>query len=156
MTDHAEPQPDQSGLARQWHYIPAVPIQTSPLFAWPPEPKRIARWIGDSWFTIGENLILVGIACVSWFWFQPPLEETKTLALGWIAQMWLRNFILISVVAGGLHLWFHGRKKQGDRLKYDPARSVVRGASSRLATSFTTTCSGRWPAAWSSGRAMRC
>ena len=36
----------------------------------------------------------------------PPLEQTKTLAFGWVGEMLLRNLILMSTVAGGLHLYF--------------------------------------------------
>ena len=32
----------------------------------------------------------------------------------------LRNFVLLSIVAGGLHFWFYGMDGQGKRLKYDP------------------------------------
>ena len=40
------------------------------------------------------------------YWLQPPLEQTKTLAFGWVGEMLLRNLILMSTVAGGLHLYF--------------------------------------------------
>lgn len=90
------------------------------MFSWPPDPVKIFRWIAARWFTVAENSILVIVASVSWFWFQPPLEETKALSLGWIAEMYLRNFVLLLVVAGGLHLYFYTWRRQGQRLKYDP------------------------------------
>ena len=36
---------------------------------------------------ITERPIIVGVACLSYLWFQPPLEEARTLALGWIGEM---------------------------------------------------------------------
>ncbi|MEM7290771.1 MAG: sterol desaturase family protein [Pseudomonadota bacterium] len=109
----------QNKFNRQWHYVPDVPIKTSPLFAWPPRPVAIARWIGGSWFTIGENIILVALAVACWAWFQPSLETAKTLEPGWIAQIYIRNLVLMILVAGGLHWFFHTGKKQGDARKYD-------------------------------------
>ena len=109
-----------SAFARQWHHRPPVPIQNSPIFSWPPDPVKIYRWVVARWFTLAENSILVGVALVSWFWFQPPLEETKTLAPGWIVEIYVRNLVLLLVVAGGLHLFFYTLRRQGKRLKYDP------------------------------------
>jgi len=62
--------------------------------------------VWDSWFLITKKLIIVGIAVIFFDWFQPPLEQTKTLAFGWVGEMLLRNLILMSTVAGGLHLYF--------------------------------------------------
>lgn len=109
-----------SAFTRQWHHRPPVPVQASPVFSWPPDPLKIFRWIAARWFTVAENSILVIVASVSWFWFQPPLEETKTLSLGWIAEMYARNLVLLSLVAGGLHLYFYTWRRQGQRLKFDP------------------------------------
>ncbi|MEM1163235.1 MAG: sterol desaturase family protein, partial [Pseudomonadota bacterium] len=64
-----------------------------------------------------------------WLWFQPPLEEMATLAPGWIAQIWLRNLILMTIVAGGLHLYFYRLRAQEDRLKYDPRDLPLEGRS---------------------------
>lgn len=49
-----------SGFSRQWTYRPPVPIQTSPFFASPPEPRRLLRWITDRWFALGENRLALG------------------------------------------------------------------------------------------------
>lgn len=114
-------------FARQWNYRPSVPIQTSPVFRLPPKPTAILRWFATRWLALGENLILVGLATFTWFYLQPPLEETRTLAFGWIAEMFARNFVLISLVAGGLHICLHERKTQGDRLKFDPRALVAKG-----------------------------
>ncbi len=119
----------ESGFARQWHHRPRVPIQVSPFFSWPPEPGRALRWIGDRWCNIAENAILVIVATIVWLWFQPSLEETNSLAFGWIAQIFARNFILLSIVAGGLHLYFYTWKGQSSRLKYD-RRDLAEGSRS--------------------------
>ncbi len=96
-----------------------MPIQVSPFFSWPVRPATMVRWIADRWFNIAENSILIVVAYVSWRWFQPSLEEARTLAVGWIAEIYIRNAVLLLAVAGGLHLYFHTWKQQGQRLKYD-------------------------------------
>lgn len=114
--DDAKP----SAFSRQWHYRPEVPITVSPLFSWPPAPRQTLLWFRDRWFAIAENSILALVALACWLWFQPPLEEMQTLSLSWIGQIWLRNVVLMVLVAGGLHLYFYTWRRQGSRLKYDP------------------------------------
>ena len=109
-----------AGFEREWAYKPAVPIQVSPFFSWPPNPARMIKWLVQSWFALAENVLLVATASISWVWFSPSLEEARTLAPGWIAEMYVRNFVLLLIVAGGLHLYFYAWKKQGDKLKFDP------------------------------------
>ena len=108
-----------------WNHVPDVPLQVSPFFQWPPRPMRMLSWVWNSWFFITERLIIVAIAFISFHWFQPPLEETRTLAIGWIAEMFVRNAMLMTVVAGGLHLYFYTFTKQGQELKYD-ARPLMK------------------------------
>lgn len=112
-------QPGQSAFARQWHHRPAVPIKVSPFFSWPLSPVAMVRWIAARWINLAENSILVVIAFVVWHWFQPSLEETRTLAAGWIAQVYIRNLVLLLAVAGGLNLYFYVWRRQRDRLKFD-------------------------------------
>lgn len=87
----------------------------------------MVKWVADRWFTLAENSILVGVAYISWRWFQPPLEETKTFAIGWILEIYIRNFLLLLAVAGGLHLYFYRWRKQGDERKFD-ARALKTGS----------------------------
>ncbi|MGI9371184.1 MAG: sterol desaturase family protein [Hyphomicrobiales bacterium] len=120
-----------SKFERQWQHRPQVPIQVSPIFCWPLDFKKIGAWVLDSWFLITERTIIAATAIISWFYFQPPLEVTKTLAFGWIFEMYVRNLVLMLAVAGGLHLYFYSWRKQKERLKFD-ARKLVE--KSRLFT----------------------
>ncbi len=110
-----------------WNHVPPVPLQVSPLFQWPLRPMAILRWFWDSWFLISEKLILLGIAFACVAWIQPPLDVTDTLAPGWIVEIWLRNLVLMTLVAGGLHLYFYRWSLQGQRLKYDARPLMVSG-----------------------------
>ena len=110
-----------------WNHMPEVPLKVSPVFSWPPNPVEIARWFWNSWFLITEKLIIVGIAFASFYWFQPPLEEARTFAIGWVAQMYARNLLLALIIGGALHLWFYTFSAQGLKLKYDPRPLMVNG-----------------------------
>jgi Delta7-sterol 5-desaturase len=103
-----------------WHYMPAVPVKVSPVFRLPFRPIDIFLWFWRSWFLISERLILVAVACISWFYFQPAFERSQTWAFDWVFEMWVRNIILMTLVAGSLHLFFYTFKKQGKEKKYDP------------------------------------
>lgn len=110
-----------------WNHQPDVPLKVSPVFSWPLNPVEIARWFWNSWFMITEKLIIVGIAFASYYWFQPPLEETRSFAFDWIAQMYVRNLMLAFLIGGALHLWFYTFSAQGQKLKYDPRPLMVNG-----------------------------
>ena len=133
--DKPKPEAAPKGIEGQWNYMPDVPIQVSPFFTWPLRPMAMVRWVADRWFTVAENSILVGVACISWFWFQPSQQVTTTFSVDWIAQLYLRNFILLLVVAGGLHLYFHRWKKQQNKLKFDgrELRAKSRGFAAKQA-----------------------
>ena len=103
-----------------WNHVPNVPIKVSPLFNWPLQPLEVLKWIWKSWFIITENLILIVVACISFFWFHPPLEQAQTFSIEWVAKLYVRNILLLSAVAGGLHLYFYTFTQQGQKLKYDP------------------------------------
>ncbi len=120
------PDPSKAALPG-WNHVPDVPVQVSPFFSWPPDPRRMVRWITVRWFQLAENTIIAGIALVCWMWFQPSLETAKILSIDWIAAIWLRNMVLISVVAGGLHWFFYAAKRQGDQLKFDPRDLMRKG-----------------------------
>ncbi|MEM7239116.1 MAG: sterol desaturase family protein, partial [Pseudomonadota bacterium] len=108
-----------------WNYVPDVPIQVSPLFRRPFRLAAMLGWIWNSWFLISERLIIVAIAWASFYWFQPPIDEARHLSPGWIAEMYVRNLVLMSLVAGGLHLYFYTFTRQGKRLRYD-ARPLMK------------------------------
>ncbi|MEM7224509.1 MAG: sterol desaturase family protein [Pseudomonadota bacterium] len=110
----------QAAKRREWNYHPDVPIPVSPIMNWPPRPLAWLRWESASWLAVGSVTLEFLIAWAVFAWFQPDAETMKSLALGWVAQIWLRNLVLIFLVAGGLHLWFYSFAAQGKQLKFDP------------------------------------
>ena len=116
---------------RQWHYKPELPLRVSPLFEWPLNVINALLWIVRSWLPVSERLILVGFACLSWFYATPALEQCVNLEVGWIAEIYARNLFLMILVAGGLHAYFYIYMRQGQEKRYD-SRELIK--SSRLFT----------------------
>ena len=63
---------------------------------------------------LAENVIVLGIAVLVWTFTQPSLEQMETLSLGWIIQIWLRNLVLMFLVAGSLHWFFSCAKPKAN------------------------------------------
>jgi len=118
--------PKKSRYESQWHYRPSAAIETSPVFDWPPRPVEVLRWFASRWLVLGENLIIAILAIVTWAYFQPSLERVKTFELAWFFQMYVRNVVLISLCAGGLHLLLYVRQTQANHLKFDTKELVKR------------------------------
>ena len=108
-----------------WNHHPAFPIQDSALFAWPPRPKAALWWLTKRWIQITSGTLFLATAVIVWTWFQPSDTVMQHLAPGWVLTIWLRNLILITLYAGGLHLWMFTFSMQGERLKYD-ARPMMK------------------------------
>ena len=115
MTDSPKQDGTQRSTARakkrQWHYHPELPIQISPLFRRPFDLKAVFTWFLRSWFPLTERLLILSLALTSWFFFHPALIRCQVFAFDWIVEIFVRNLVLIFVVAGGLHLYFYHYKK---------------------------------------------
>ena len=110
-----------------WNHLPELPIKTSPLWRWPPRPVEAARWYLDSWFFFTINMAICALAIAVFYVVSPELTTTATLG-PWILGIWLRNILIVTCVAGVLHLWFHKYTAQGSELKYDPRPFPRRGS----------------------------
>ena len=120
----AEPQAgssdgDVAAKKADWNWRPEPPVQYSPLFAWPLDPVTILKWSAHSWIVPSQKVIYVLFAVITWLYLQPALERGVAVELGWIAQIYARNFALMVLVAGGLHLYLYTFGKQGKKLKFD-------------------------------------
>ena len=112
-------QPESSTRSRQWHYQPNLPIPTSPVFSWPLDLIAVFKWVLRSWFPVSEKLIVLGLALISWAYFHPELEQTRDFHWQWMGQIYIRNLVLMILVAGGLHLYLFVFNKQGQERRYD-------------------------------------
>lgn len=103
----------------KWNHIPDIPLATNPLFEWPPRPLAVAKWYVGAWLPFTASLAIVGLAILSYWLASPTLAEAATPGL-WIGVVWLRNLVIVCLIAGGLHYVFHGARLQGGDKKFDP------------------------------------
>jgi sterol desaturase/sphingolipid hydroxylase (fatty acid hydroxylase superfamily) len=105
---------------REWNHMPdQLPIRVMPLWQWPPKPAEVLLWYWHSWFPFTINLGIVSLSFAALWWAGPTLEQAASPG-GWIAVIWLRNLVLVTCLAQGLHLIFHRNQLQGLEHKYDP------------------------------------
>ena len=64
------------------------------------------------------NLAVALIAVAAWLFFTPGFERTVQFEVGWIAEVFARNVVLLILVAGGFHLRLYVMKSQGTKFKY--------------------------------------
>ena len=117
MSDASKPQP--SGPRKKWNFTPELPIRLAPYWDWPVKPVQSFFYLLRSWKPVGLQFVFLAAAFIVWNVFPPDLEAASTLSFGWISQIFLRNFIILTVGAGGLHLYLWYFKGQGDEFRYD-------------------------------------
>jgi len=101
----------------EWH--PAKPIVPAPINAWPPQPGKTFRWLfGWPGYIWPENIFWLGVSVLTWTYFTPELASMKTFEVWWLAILYVRNFVFILLLFGGMHYFLYIRKAQGDRLRY--------------------------------------
>ena len=112
--------PKKSAPRKLWHYVPPnVPLKHAAYYELPFSVWNSIKYLLRAWSPLTERFFILLIAIAIWTWFVPSLERTVTFQFDWMFEVWLRNFILVFVIAGGLHLWFYTFCKQDNELRYD-------------------------------------
>jgi len=88
----------------------------NPVFAWPPTPVEVAKWLYHYLFP--WNLFYIVLATLTWLYFQPDLSRTTTFRVDWIIEIFIRNQIMLIVFVSIWHIRLWGRKSQGLQYKY--------------------------------------
>lgn len=117
VAETKEPKPPRGRNPWNWH--PEFPLPRSPIAGRPLRPFGLLIDIIKSWVPVSEKLILVGITFVVWFYLTPSMERMQEFAFDWIAEIYIRNLALFSLIAGGLHLYLYTFKRQGNTYQYD-------------------------------------
>jgi len=105
--------------SREWNHTPDdLPLAVNPLFHWPPNPRSVFLWYWSAWFPLSINLAIVALAYAAYTYVAPTLDKAATPGL-WMLTILIRNLILLTILAQGLHLIFHRNKLQGTDHKYD-------------------------------------
>ena len=110
-----------------WHFTANPPIQLAPFYDRPVKLGKIAKSVASSWSPFGERFYFLLVAIGIWTFFSPSLERTAEFRLDWIFEIWVRNFVLLMIVAGGLHLYLYTFRKQGDLWRYDNRAYPAKG-----------------------------
>lgn len=66
-----------------------------------------------------QNTLYMALAVVSWLYLTPEQSRTNSFALGWIAEIYVRNATVLLLIAGSLHLRLYVQKSQGQRHKFN-------------------------------------
>ena len=113
MGDRAD---DTAGDGRTG-YRPDVPLAVAPLFERPPRLLGALRFFAWKQFWPG-GATWIAAAWLAWRYLTPELASMATFRTGWIAAIWLRNAVLLSLLAGGLHGSLYRRRAQGHESKF--------------------------------------
>ncbi|MDH5529901.1 MAG: sterol desaturase family protein [Paracoccaceae bacterium] len=108
-----------------WNYHPDLPLADPSIFRWPPDAGFFARWFAHNWLMLSERVMLLIVAIAAWYLLYPSLEDSKTFAVGWIAQTYVINLAIMFFSAGALHWYFYIIRGQAKILKFD-GRDQVR------------------------------
>jgi hypothetical protein len=90
-------------------WAPFNRIELAPLFALPPRPLALLRWLPH--YFLPWNLLFAVSAIVFWRFIVPPVEMMKTLAVGWILWLLAVNCVAVLVFYSAVEL------RQGNRAK---------------------------------------
>ena len=100
---------------------PKQRLEFDPVFIWPPKPNQFIKWLlkfpGYIW---PWNIFYIGIAFISFYYFQPEISRCITFKLDWISVILFRNIFLIILLAGFWHTRLYIFNRQYDKFKYNP------------------------------------
>jgi lathosterol oxidase len=108
----------RAGESKGWNWHPDIPIPLSPLFSFPPKPIAVVKWFGRAWLPFTELTCYLLLAIAVWMWVQPSLDQTTHFELSWVGLVWLRNIIMMALIASFLHLWLHKWQRQGASYRF--------------------------------------
>jgi len=123
MATSTDTLPDDKQSKKQtrspWHYTPSLPVSVSPYFQTPLNFRKISQWAMGGWLPLTERSIILLLAIICSVFFSPTAATTQEFSIAWVASLYLRNFCLMTLVAGGLHWYFYIACKQGNERRYD-------------------------------------
>jgi len=104
---------------RRGDWRPPTLIEPPPLYAWPPHPRAILKWLfGFPGYLLPWNALYAVIATLTWVIATPDMARMRTLSADWVAQLLAVNFVLIVLFYGALHLRLNVQQRQGLDYKY--------------------------------------
>jgi sterol desaturase/sphingolipid hydroxylase (fatty acid hydroxylase superfamily) len=125
LAENALPQHNRRG-----NWRPTKLIAPPPLYAWPPKPFGIAKWLfGFPGYLWPWNALYAAIATLTWLYATPDMARTRTFSTDWVVELLLRDLALLTLYYGAWHLRLYVFKSQGLDYKYtgrwQPRRNTV-------------------------------
>ena len=98
-------------------YVPNEPAEYAPLFAFPPRPAALLKWLPHYFWPYN---ILFGLSALAWwYWVLPDVAAMASPSWGWIAKLFIINLVSIFVWFGIFELRLYIRRAQGTRFKFN-------------------------------------
>ena len=98
-------------------YTPNGRLEHAPLFAFPPKPLALLKWLPG--YFLPWNVLWLASAAAWWAWVVPEAEVMKSLAWGWVLWLFAVNCVAVFVFYGGMELHLYVRRAQGTHFKYN-------------------------------------
>ena len=102
---------------RKGDWRPREPLQSAPLFVFPPRPMAFLLWL-PSYF-LPWNAIYFALAALFWFALTPGLETMQNLSWDWTLWILARNTVAVLLFYGVFELRLYVQRAQGTRFKYN-------------------------------------
>lgn len=110
-----------------WLSHPQLPIEYYPIFVWPPRPVAALKFLLSRDFMWSLTLPFGIFAALLWFYLTPTPERVAEFEAGWIIELFVRNLVILTIIAGGLHLYFFTFRLQGDERRFDAKEYPTKG-----------------------------
>ncbi|AZQ68161.1 sterol desaturase family protein [Silicimonas algicola] len=104
---------------KRGEWKPNEPLSgVAPIYAMPPQPLRVLRWLPE--YLLPWNLAFAVSGLAWWLFLTPPLETLETLDWRWILPMYAVNAAAVFLFYGAFELRLYITRAQGNRFKYNP------------------------------------
>lgn len=90
----------------------------NPVFAWPPKPKAVLKWLYHYLFPV--NILLMVVAVLTWIFLTPEMARMTEFRADWMLEVFIRNQVMLIIFASVLHVRLWAHKAQGFQYKYSP------------------------------------
>lgn len=97
-------------------WAPNRPAEMAPLFAFPPQPLKLLKWLPN--YFLPYNVLFMISAWAWWTFVLPDVETMKGLGWAWIARLFVINCVAVLLFFGVFELKLYVLKRQGLRFKY--------------------------------------
>lgn len=102
---------------KRGNWTPNEKLVHAPLFAFPPKPLALLKWL-PSYF-LPWNILWALSAVAWWAWIIPEAEVMRTIGWGWVLWLFAANSVAVFLFYGAIELHLYIRRAQGNRFKYN-------------------------------------